>query len=419
MDSRRKKRLWPALWRVLLALLAVVAVFGALNYKTLVKIYHGITLFKPEKLTENFRSLDQWFDSRKVAAGSAVSSFDYDLQDLPSSYVYKGHTKDVGQFIDETHTTGLVVTRNGSIVYEEYFRGNNDASRCILWSVSKSVVSALVGIAVDEGFIRDIHEPVTAYVPSLAASGYNGVSIKDVLQMSSGIRFTEDYADPKSDISRLGPLSVGLGPSLESFLLELDREHEPGTRRKYVSSDAQVLGMVVRAAVGMDLASYMEEKLWRPAGMEGAAYWLLDSTGVESAFGGLNACLRDLARFGNLYLNDGYWNGRQIISKEWIRASVTPDAPHLLPGANPRSDSVLGYGYQWWVPGGEDRDFLAMGIYGQAVYVNPRYNVVIARTAAYKGYTIDGVEMELESVEFFRAIARHLGTDSEILDNHK
>ena len=125
---------------------------------------HGITLFKPEKLTENFRSLDQWFDSRKVAAGSAVSSFDYDLQDLPSSYVYKGHTKDVGQFIDETHTTGLVVTRNGSIVYEEYFRGNNDASRCILWSVSKSVVSALVGIAVDEGFIRDIHEPVTAYV---------------------------------------------------------------------------------------------------------------------------------------------------------------------------------------------------------------------------------------------------------------
>ena len=396
--------------RRILVVLLLVLLASVAAYKPVMKMYHGLTLFSPDKLTVNFRSLDRWFAVRSVAAGPEKADFNYDLQDLPQTYVYAGQTKSTAQFMEDTQTTGLIVTRGGTVVYEEYFLGNSASSRCILWSVSKSIVSALVGIVVEEGLIRDLSDPVTAYVPSLAGSGYDGVSIKDALQMSSGIRFIEDYADPKSDVNRMGSISVGVGGTLESFLGKLENEREPGSSWKYASSDTQVLGMVLRVATGRDLASYAQEKLWQPAGMEADAHWLVDKAGVEAAFGGLNVVLRDMARFGNIYLNNGFWNGRQIISPEWIRASITPDAPRLRLVESDGSGVNMGYGYQWWVPDGEEGDFLAMGIYGQAVYVNPRRGVVVAKTSAYRDYLKDGKAMELESVEFFRAIARAFGT---------
>ncbi len=408
MSEIKRSRIRRILPKVLLVLFLVVVVLVALNYRTLIHIYHGLYLFDSPRITENFRNLDQRFPSRLVSAGMDVATFDYDLRELPDDYTYNGKTRSVSQFIEDTGTTGLVVSRGDRILYEEYFYGYTDTDRAITWSVSKSVVSALVGIAIDEGYIEDIYDPVTTYVASLSESGYHDVRLKDVLQMSSGIRFNEDYADPKSDIGRMGPLSIGLGDSLESFLLTLEREREPGTFNKYVSSDTQVLGMVIREATGMDLSSYTQEKLWQPAGMEADAYWLTDSAGVEVAFGGLNATLRDLARFGKLYLNEGFLNGQQIVPQAWVRASLTADAPHLLPGDNPYSDWVLGYGYQWWLPGGEYNDYLALGIYGQAIYVNPHYQIVIAKTSAYQDYNEDGEEMELESIEFFRAIARSI-----------
>ncbi len=408
MSEKKRSRIRRILPKTLLVLLVVVVVLAALNYRTLIHIYHGLYLFEPSRLTENFRSLDQRFPSRLISAGMDVSTFDYDLRELPDHYTYNGETRSISQFIEDTGTTGLVVSHGDRILYEEYFYGYKDTDRAIIWSVSKSVVSALVGIAIDEGNIEDIYDPVTFYVPSLSESGYNGVNLKDVMQMSSGIRFNEDYADPGSDINRMGALSIGLGDSLESFLLTLDSEREPGTFNKYISSDTQVLGMVLREATGMDLSRYTQEKLWQPAGMEADAYWLTDRAGVEAAFGGLNATLRDLARFGKLYLNEGFLNGQQIVPQEWVRASVTVDAPHLLPGDNPYSDWILGYGYQWWLLDGEYKDYLAMGIYGQAIYINPYYHIVIAKTSAYQEYNDDGEEMELESIEFFRAIARSI-----------
>jgi CubicO group peptidase (beta-lactamase class C family) len=262
----------------------------------------------------------------------------------------------------------------------------------------------LLGIAIEEGFIGDVMDPVSDYVPRLAASGYNGVSIKDVLQMSSGINFNEDYFDASSDFNKMAPRSVGLGGPLEDILLPLERKNEPGTVWEYASSDSQILGMVVREATGIDLAAYTEAKLWQPAGMESDAYWLTDSVGVESAFGGFSATLRDLARFGNIYLHAGFYNGKQIIPETWVRESVTATEDHLIPGEN-----KLGYGYQWWVPGGDEGDFMAIGIYGQAIYVSPRYNIVIAKTSAYREYEEYGDAMELESVAFMREIAKSLG----------
>jgi CubicO group peptidase (beta-lactamase class C family) len=407
MTACRKPRWGKLLLRGLLVITLLLAVLGAVNYKLIARIYHGITLFEPEKLAGNFRSADQRFPSRVVEAGDQVSLFAYNLQQLPGYYTYGDEVKGINQFLLDTDTTGFLVTNGDEILYEEYFLGNTEESRAIVWSLSKSVVSVLVGIAIDEGYIQSVSDPVTKYVPSLVASGYDGVSIEDVLQMSSGIRFNEDYFDATSDFNKMAPRSIGLGGPLEDVLATLDREHEPGTVMEYASSDSQVLGMVVRAATGVDLSSYTETRLWKPAGMEARAYWLLDSSGVESAFGGFNATLRDLARFGSVYLNEGFWNGRQIVSSEWVRASALAAKPHLMPG-----DGTLGYGYQWWVPGGDEGDFLAMGIYGQAIYVNPNRRIVIAKTSAYRSYEHEGEEMELESVAFFRAIAKALGQAS-------
>jgi CubicO group peptidase (beta-lactamase class C family) len=387
-------------------LLAALLIAGALNYGRLVRLYTAVTLFEPDRVEENFRTMTEQFEARVVKSGEA-SPFAYELKELPASYTYRGEEKRVGDFIDRTMTTGLVVMKGDTVLYEAYFRGNTEHSLAISWSVAKSVVSALVGIAVDEGLI-DISRPVTDYLPGLAGSGYDGVRVKDVLQMSSGVRFNEDYADFSSDINRMGR-AFALNTPLKKIVASLEREREPGTVCHYVSMDTQVLGMILTEATGMELSRYMEQKLWAPMGAESDARWLIDSEGMEMVFGGLNAVLRDYARFGLLYANGGMRDGRQIVPAAWVEASVTPDAPHLMPGSNPDPDWTMGYGYQWWIPEGGEGDFMAIGIYGQAVYVNPRYQVVIAKTSAYADYDTDGEEMEMESVEFFRAIARALG----------
>jgi CubicO group peptidase (beta-lactamase class C family) len=397
-----KKRI---LARITLVLFCMVLATSVLNYKTLLRVYHGITLFQPSRLSGNFRNLDQRFSSKKVAVGEMIFSFENNPRGLPVEYTYLGESRSVNEFIERTGTTGLLVAKGNQILFEEYYNGYKNTDRMITWSISKSVISALVGIAIEEEYISGVYDLVTDYVPSLLVSGYRDVTIKDVLQMSSGIRFNEDYSDGNSDVNRMGALSIGLGGSLEDFIISLERERVPGTYNRYVSSDTQVLGMVLREATGKGIAEYTEEKLWKPAGMEFDAYWLTDSSGVEAAFGGFNGSLRDLARFGILYLNDGFLMGQQIIPQNWITDSIKTDRPHLIPGENPNSDWVLGYGYQWWIPGGMENDFLAMGIYGQAIYINLSRGIVIAKTSAYKDYNIDGDDMELESIEFFRQLA--------------
>lgn len=415
MRAKEKTRLWNRVKITMLFVLVISLTLVAWNHRTIVHIYHAYNLFTPSKLAANFRNMDQRFPSRLVVAGEQISPFEYAAQELPELYVHSGETRNIGQFIADTHTTGLIVTNGTTIFYEDYFNSNTECSRAILWSVSKSVISALVGIAVHEGYIRDILDPVTAYVPSLIGSGYDGVAIKHVLQMSSGIRFTENYVDPSSDFNRIAPRSIGLGGPIEDVLVTLTNEQPPGTFNKYASADTQVLGLVLRKAVDMDLAEYTQTRLWQPAGMESDAYWLTDSSGMEVAFGGLNATLRDMARFGGVYLQEGYWNEHQIIPQKWVLASRTPDDNHLFPGWNSQSDSVLGYGYQWWLPEGDYNDYLALGIHGQAIYVNPHCGIVIAKTSAYKEYYEDGEEMELESISVFRAIASALGQGCTLL----
>jgi len=392
------------------AVLAVLAIAAFINRDLLALGYEALTLFNEDRIAANFRSMDRLFPTREVRRNFYAHEFPREPAPLPGEYTHGGQTKSVTAFLDDTWTTGLVVIRDGRIVFEDYYLGNSEDSRTISWSLAKSFVSALIGIAIVEGRIANVAEPVTKYVEALSDTGFDGVPIRDVLQMSSGISFDEDYSAFFSDINVVGR-SVAFGGSLDEIVTRFPREREPGTRNHYASINTQVLAMVLREATGTSVTEYLESRLWQPLGAESDAYWIVDGDGVEMAFGGLNATLRDYARLGVLYLNQGRWNNRQILPAGWIRASVTPSAPHLQPGANAASDSVMGYGYQWWIPEAPDGDFLAIGIHNQFIYVYPKYGVVIAKSSAYPDYVKDGRQKELESVAVFRAIARGLATE--------
>jgi len=274
-------------------------------------------------------------------------------------------------------------------------------------SVSKSFISTGIGIAVDEGLI-DIQKPITDYVPSLLGSAYDQVRIKDVLQMSSGAAWNEDYSDPQSDIMRLGMI-MSIGGSLDDFVSTLTRERQPGTYNHYNSADTQSLAMLLARATGESVTDYLTEKVWHPLGMESDAYWLVDDKNVEMAFGGLNATARDYAKLGELYRLNGAWQGNQIVSAGWVAAATRPDAPHLLPGLN--KEFPLGYGYQWWVPETTEGEYSAIGVYNQFIYVNPARSLVIVKLSAFSDYALNMDESsyrEMETIAFFREIGRRL-----------
>ncbi|HBM89287.1 MAG TPA: serine hydrolase, partial [Rhodobiaceae bacterium] len=239
---------------------------------------------------------------------------------------------------------------------------------------------------------------------------YDGVRIKDILQMSSGAAWNEDYSDPDSDINKFGEI-LALGGSLNEFAATLKREREPGTYNHYNSTDTQVLGLLLTRATGRTVTDYMTEKLWTPLGMESDAYWLIDSENMEMVFGGLNATARDYAKLGELYRLGGKWNGEQIVPADWVSASVTPDAPHLTPEAKADDPFPVGYGYQWWVPASTEGEYSAIGVYNQFIYVNPTRNLVIVKLSANSDYATsldESAYREMETFEMFRAIADQL-----------
>jgi CubicO group peptidase (beta-lactamase class C family) len=374
-------------------LVAALSILGALTVvgcesppvRAVRRVEFVRTLFQDRDHVADFHNMRAFFPTAVVRASGNPSALAQGQQvDLPVSFDFRGTRIDTASFLALTDTTGLVIIKDDKVVFERYFRGTDAHTRTVAWSVSKSFASALVGIAVAEGKIQSISDPVTRYAPELAGSAYDGVRIKDVVQMSSGARWSEDYSDPHSDVVRFGH-AVAFGRSLDAFAATLAREHAPGTYLRYNSMDTQVLGMVLRHATGMSLAAYLSTRLWQPVGMQDDAYYLTDRDGVEFAAGGLNATLRDYARFGLLYAHRGNWRGVQIVPAEWVRASSTPDAPQLMPGRRVSSTETWGYGYHWWIPDLRG-DYVAVGIFNQFIYVNPRERLVIAKSSANHTY---------------------------------
>jgi len=400
----------PRRWLRWLGAAAVLVAIPLFVYRTEVtRLWNFLRLFDPDRIVHGFQHMEDVLDSRKIEAGGDVLEFARGSYELPKTFRYRDRTLDTEEFLAALQITGLLVLQDDTILLERYERGLTPAGHHIEWSVTKSFVSALFGIAVGEGHIPDIHAPVTQYLPELVGSGYDGVPIKDVLQMSSGVGFDEDYGDPLSDINRMGP-SMAVG-SLLDFAATLERARPPGTLQHYVSVDTQVLGEILVRATGQNLASYASEKIWKPLGMEFDGIFLVDGTGMEWAFGGLNASLRDIARFGWLYLNGGRRNGVQIVPEEWVKASVTPDAPHLMPGPKPGTTNEMGYGYQWWIPADSQGDFMALGVYDQTIYVDPRHRLVIVLNAVDLDFQKNDFENELILVALWRTIAADLSAD--------
>lgn len=400
-------------WLVrIVIVLAVAAAIGAFAFRKQIAEYRAAFeyagLFEPDVIDGNFRSLYKIYPSTKVDKSAAASELPKQERPLPETFVVNGETKKVADFITNTQTTGLIVLKDGVIVHEEYQRGNTAETQSIAMSLSKSTVSFLIGNAVADGLIK-LDQPVDLYAPLLAEGGYKGVKVKDVLQMSSGIGFNEDYGDLSSDIVKY--IIQILTGSVNEFTAHLKNQDPPGTINRYVSADTQVLGMVLEGATKKPLAQYFSERLWSKLGAQADAYWLIDPTGEAVAAGGLNAVLRDYARFGLLYLNEGKnFAGEQIVPAEWVRASITPDAPHLMPGRDDgHGGKAVGYGYQWWIPAErQGNDFTGIGIYGQFIYVNPERRVVIAKTSAYADYNNSWEQMETETIAAFQAIAAGL-----------
>lgn len=389
----RKKRL---LW-ILVAVLAVIMVFWMFFGKRIKILYTSLNSFKDENLAYTFQHTPEIQPTKKISKGDETFRFQKeDNITLAEGFTFEDILYSTEEFIEDTQTSGLLVIQDDVIKYENYFFEGDENTLFSSNSMGKSFVSALMGIAVSEGDVDSVEDPVGKYIPEFAGTELENIPIRACLQMASGIDFDED-----TDMSGFSMRTL-MGVPAMKVISKYGMQEEPYTYRRYLSINTEILGEVITNATGYSLAEYMEKKLWKKLDTAHDAYWTL-SNGTELAMGGLSVSLRDYARFARLYLNEGNYNGEQILPKEWVRDSLDVSAEYSKPGANQDAYNVIGYGYQWWVPEGEEGEFMAIGVYGQWIYVNPSKQVIIVKTSADPDFMEK--DYEVRHVEFFRAVA--------------
>lgn len=362
---------------------------------------------------QNFCRMMDLFPSREMAASTASIDWSTGREiTLPDSFYFEGTQRPALGFMSDTDTSALLVLQKGEVRFEEYYLTGGRDVAWISWSMAKSFISALVGIALGEGLIRSVDDPISEYAPQLVGSAYDGVPIRHVLAMSSGARWSEDYSDPDADVHKLSSVMAGAS-TLDNFVAGMQRERAPGTLCQYNSADTQALGMLLVQTTGRDIADYMQEKLCEPLGMTRPSYWLLDMAGRELALGGLCMTARDFAKIGELFRNQGRVESQQILPADWVAASTKPGGSHQQAGNVIVGGHVLplGYGYQWWVPEGDRGEFSAIGVYNQFVFVDPSRDAVIVKLSANHAYGTspdESVNREMETVAFLRAVLAQL-----------
>ncbi len=337
-----------------------------------------------------FRNMEQLSPTRKIAASPEPLPLPSNLQALGGLRITHGDEQmTLDEYLEAHHTAGFLVIRDGEILYEYYGLGNTADSRWVSYSVAKSVVAMLIGAAIQDGYIAGVDERVTDYLPRLAGSPYEETTIRNLLQMASGVEWNEDYADPESDVASASWETI----ELYDFLKVKARVAAPGERFNYNTAETNLAGTLLRAAIGNNLSTYLEDRIWSPFGMEADAYWqLTEPAGGE--FGGccINATLRDYGRIGLFALADGVLpDGRRVLPEGWMAASTAP------------SKGYPGYGYFWWL--NPDGTYSASGIFGQGIYVAPEQNLVIAVHSAWEHAGRNEDFDRLDSV--YRAITGH------------
>ncbi|GGX51551.1 hypothetical protein GCM10007385_20230 [Tateyamaria omphalii] len=374
--------------RVIVALTIAAILVAFWKREEVTRLLAVNSLFDEDRIVSNFSNMDGAFLHREISKGDGPTS------PLPDGAAMKMPASYEPWVIDRT-VTSVLVLKDGQIVHEAYYQGTTTDDLRISWSVAKSYLSALFGILVEEGAITSLDDPVTDYAPMLKGGAYDGATICNVLQMTSGVTFDEDYLDYDSDINRMGRV-LALGGKMDDFAAGLTETFvQPGDTWQYTSIDTHIVGMVARGATGRDIPDLMAEKLIVPLGLEHSPLYLTDGVGVAFVLGGLNITTRDYARFGQMILQDGRWQGQQIVPADWIAASTQASAP-TEPGR-------IGYGYQWWIPvGAEDGQFMGRGIYGQYLYIDQQAGVVIVTTAADRKFREAGVNEA--NIDMFREI---------------
>lgn len=371
----------------------------------------------PRFFTKNFANITDHkiFPYTEVATGDEIVVFPYrpgvETANAPLS-LKAGKTDLTTYLAEETSTTAFLALKNDTIVYERYFRGYEAGDISTIFSVSKSITSLLAGIAVDEGKIEDVNDVITKYIPELrdADPGFKKLTIRHLLDMRSGLKYKESYGSPFAHMAKLY-----YGTNQLRQLSKLKFAHEPGTHHAYQSGTTALLGIVIERATGVELGKYLEAKVWKPMGMEFPATWSLDDKRHRSSksYSGLNTTARDLAKIGSLYANGGKWQGKQIVSADWVRQSTTPDMSNdayqfqwysvtytheddegntvyfpdslaavtfgeTLDYEQSHAQASQKYPGKWYVKSTSGA-FYAQGILNQFIYVNPKEDLIMVR----------------------------------------
>jgi len=339
---------------------------------TVREIYDG--KLYPDIQVNTFRNIDRLFPTRVVSRGETVLPLPESIHPLTEfTYTENGKTYDLYDVLSLNRVSGLLIIRNGEILFEKYLLGNDEHTRWMSMSVVKSITATLIGAAIKDGFISSIDDPIVNYLPRFKDTAYDGVTVKHLLQMTSGVAWNETYTDPDSDRRRMLEAQIDQQPgAILDLMASLPRAAEPGTRWNYSTGETQVAGALVRAATGKPVADYLSGKIWSKLGMEADAYWWLESPeGLEVGGSGLSATLRDYARFGMFLLNDGVINGQRVLPEGWVETASTPK---IVAGEE------VEYGYMLWPLHG--KSFAAIGIFGQFVFVDPDKKLVVAMWSA-------------------------------------
>lgn len=331
-----------------------------------------ILFWTREQQLYGYANMDRLFPTRLILASDnpyPLPSESNRVDLLQTTYVIDDETHTVSGYMERFGTTGLIVVKDGKRLLEAYTLGHNENARWMSFSVGKSVTSLLIGAALQDGYIKSVDEPITDYLPRLKGGPYDGVSIANVLNMASGVAWDEDYTNPTSDVSIAGGLA---GLPLLGHLAKLPQAAVPGTTFNYSTGETHLVGMLLRAAIGNNAATYLQHKIWQPFGMEAQAYWMLDAAGGGELGGtGINATLRDFARIGLFVLADGVLpDGTRVLPEGWMQASTKP------------SVGSANYGYLWWLR--DDQSYQGLGIFGQLLFIDPAQQLVIAHQGAWQ-----------------------------------
>ena len=366
---------------------------------------------EPANIPESLQGIDRIFATRVVARAEPTYELLPPTGPFEVTYEIEGAKRGLEDLMAATDGTGLLVLHGDRILHEGYGLGAGPKTLLMSMSVGKSFTSTLIGLARAEGKIASFDDPVTRYLPELAGTGYEGVKIRHILEMSSGLDFKETYeSGDESDVYRLLGAAINQKETFAEVARSFGRKAEPGSKFEYVSNDTQILGILLARVTGGSLSSYMAERLWGPLGAESDARWILDregEEGAEMAFGGFNSTLRDYGRFGLLMAYGGKWRGKQLLPEGWVAEATVPHDPQVDYGKL-YPDYPLGYGYQWWSFPGPDHAFTAQGIHGQFVMVNPVLDLVVVKTSAWPVPWDDAKERE--TYAFFHAVEERLRT---------